>query len=184
MTSEAQNGAHGISRDDLIAVARAVRTRGLQGEIVADLLTDFPDRFESLVKLFAITPQGDVREVELENHWFQSGRVVLKIAGFDSIESAQSLVGWEFAVPESERVQLEADEYYEYELIGCQVETILKTPVGTVSKLIRTGGADVLVVENQNGHEHLIPLAEAICVEIDVAEKLIRIDPPEGLLEF
>ena len=34
------------------------------------------------------------------------------------------------------------------------------------------------------GREHMIPLAETICVEIDVEEKLIRVDAPEGLLEF
>ena len=34
--------------DDLIVVAHIVKVRGLRGEVVADLLTDFPDRFEEL----------------------------------------------------------------------------------------------------------------------------------------
>jgi hypothetical protein len=32
--------------------------------------------------------------------------------------------------------------------------------------------------------EVLVPLASAICVNIDVQAKRIRIDPPEGLLEL
>src|SRR5688572_32783305 len=79
---------------DLVIVARAVKTRGLKGELVAELLTDFPDRFADISSLIAVSPEGARKSVELESHWFQQGRVVLKFAGFDSIEDAQELVGF------------------------------------------------------------------------------------------
>jgi ribosomal 30S subunit maturation factor RimM len=44
-------------------------------------------------------------------------------------------------------------------------------------------GASVLTVEGPDG-EVLVPLAAEICVEVDVAARRIRIDPPEGLLEL
>jgi ribosomal 30S subunit maturation factor RimM len=53
-----------------------------------------------------------------------------------------------------------------------------------VREIMRTGGVEMLVVENQEGREYLIPMAEEICVLIDVEQKLIRVDAPEGLLEF
>ena len=172
--------------DELVAVARAAKTRGLRGEIVADLLTDFPERFEGLEELIAVTPAGQRLRLVLEDHWFQSGRIVLKFAGYDSIEAASTLVGYEFAVPESERVELEEDEFYDWELIGCRVETVEGEELGLVREVLKTGGdAEVLLVEKaEAGREHLIPLAESICVEIDIENKLIRVDPPEGLLEF
>ena len=174
-----------FSRDELVAVARAVRTRGLRGELVADLLTDFPERFEGLKRLVAISADASCMWLALEDHWFQGGRIVLKFAGYDSIEQASALVGCEFAVPESERVELPEDEYYDWELAGCRVETIEGEPLGRVREVLRTGGVEVLVVEREaSEREHLIPLAEAICVEIDVENKLIRVDAPEGLLEF
>ena len=172
-------------RGELVAVARAVRIRGLRGELVAELLTDFPERFENLERLIAVAPGGERKVLALEEHWFQSGRVVLKFAGYDSPEEAGALVGSEFAVTEAERVELPDDEYYDWELAGCLVETVSGERIGRVREVMRTGGVETLVVENeQAAREHLIPLAETICVEIDVEHKLIRVDVPEGLLEF
>lgn len=171
--------------DELVAVAHAVKTRGLRGEVVAELLTDFPERFEGLENLIAVRPDGRRLLLTLEEHWFQAGRIILKFAGYDSIEEASALVGSEFAVPESERVRLPEDEFYDWELEGCRVETIGGADLGRVREVMRTGGVEVLVVENSaEGREHLIPMAEEICVEIDVEQKLIRVDPPAGLLEF
>jgi 16S rRNA processing protein RimM len=171
--------------EEVVAVARAVKTRGLRGEIVAELLTDFPERFGELENLIAIAPDGERLVLELEDHWLHGERVVLKFAGYDSIEAASALVGYELAVPEAERVELPEDEFYDWELVGCRVETIEGRKLGLVREVMRTGGVEVLVVENaQKEREHLIPLAETICVEIDIERKLIRVDPPEGLLEF
>ena len=173
------------SAEELVAVARAVKTRGLRGEIVAELLTDFPERFEGLEKLIAVAPTGERKSLELEDHWLQGGRIVLKFAGYDSIEEAAALVGYEFAVTEAERVHLPEDEFYDWELAGCRVETIEGERLGVVREVMKTGGVEMLVVENPDGaREHLIPLAEEICVEIDIDNRLVRVDPPEGLLEF
>ena len=171
--------------DDLVAVARVVRTRGLRGEVVADLLTDFPERFDELEELIALTPQGKRKTLFIEEHWFQKRRIILKFAEYDSVEASTDLIGCELTVPESERVKLEEDEFYDWELEGCRVETIEGKQLGQVTGVIRTGGVEVLVIDNPNEkREHLIPLAEAICVEISIEEKLIRVDPPEGLLEM
>lgn len=173
-----------IAAEGLVAVARAVKVRGLRGEVVAELLTDFPERFEGLERLIAVTADGKRMPLELEEHWFHQGRVVLKFAGYDTVEAASKLVGFEFTVPESERVELEEDEFYDWELEGCRVETVEGERLGRVREIMRTGGVEMLVVDNGQGRDYLIPMAEDICVEIDIEEKLIRVDAPEGLLEF
>ena len=178
-------GMAGAAGEELIAVARAVKTRGLRGEVVADLLTDFPERFEGLEELIVVAPDGKRATLALEGYWFQGTRVILKFAGYDSIEAASALVGYEFTVPEDERVELDEDEFYDWELIDCRVETVEGQELGLVSEVLRTGGVEVLVVEKAGAErEYLIPLAETICIEIDIENKLIRVDPPEGLLEF
>ena len=73
--------------------------------------------------------------------------------------------------------------YYEYQLVGCAVETTAGDVVGEVAKVEGGGGASRLVMNGPRG-EILIPLAVDICVEIDVAKRKIRINPPEGLLEL
>ena len=171
-------------RDALITVARATKTRGLKGELVADLLTDFPERFENVSRIFGITPGKAHQELVLENYWFQNDRVVLKFQGYDTPEAAQNLVGFSFALPEDERVELPEGEFYDWELEGCAVADSKGSPVGRVSRILRTGGVELLAVEGEAGREHLVPMAESIVVSIDITSKRIIIDPPEGLFEL
>ncbi|MBK7933009.1 MAG: ribosome maturation factor RimM [Pyrinomonadaceae bacterium] len=169
--------------DDLVAVAKIIKTRGLKGEVVCDILTDFPERFDDLDEVVAVMPDGRRSELKIEDHFFQNGRVILKIVGFDSIESGETLRGAEICVAETDVVELDQGEFFEWQLAGCVVETIDGTPVGEVIELMRTGGTELLVVKG-DAKEYLIPFAEAICVEVDIENKLIRVDPPDGLLEF
>ncbi len=168
---------------ELIVIARAVRARGLKGEIVAQLLTDFPERFEDVEELVLVSPAGERTLVELEDYWFQNDRVILKLADYNDVDAAKQLVGYEFAVPEQDRVPLPEDHYYDWELEGCEVK-VGNEVIGKVSSVMRTGGAEILVISDEMGSERLVPLAASIVVEIDPASKTILVDPPEGLLEL
>ena len=168
---------------ELVVIARAVKPRGLKGEIVAELLTDFPERFEDVEELVLVAPGGERRNGRLEDYWFQNDRVILKLADYDDVETAKELVGIEFAVPESERVPLDEDEYYDWELEGCTVKVGAES-IGKVQSVIKTGGTEILQIADESGKEHLVPLVDSIVVEIDTAEKLIVVDPPEGLLDL
>src|SRR5215216_4625321 len=64
---------------ELVVIARAVKPRGLKGEIVAELLTDFPERFEDVEELVLVSPGGERTTKRLEDYWIQNGRVVLKL---------------------------------------------------------------------------------------------------------
>ena len=178
-------GGEDLDSVELVAVARVAKARGVKGEVACDLLTDFPERFEGLEELIAVFPGGRRERLKLEGHWLHGDRVVLKLEGFDSPESAAALAGCELAVPESEAVELEEGEYYDWQLQGCRVETVEGREVGAVREVLHTGGeAPVLIIRDEKGRENLVPLAESICVEIDVGAKLIRVDPPDELLEF
>lgn len=168
---------------DLVAIARVVRPRGIRGETVADVLTDFPERFDSLSEVLAKFPDGRVEELNIEKHWFQSGRMVLKFVGVDTVEAAESLRGLEICIDEADAVELEEGEFFDWQLEGCVAETIDGTELGTVKELLRTGGTEILVVVGE-GREYLIPFAESICVAVDIDGKKITVDPPEGLLDF
>ena len=168
---------------DLVLIARAVKTHGLKGEVVAELLTDFPERFEDLDEVVIISPSGEQKTGSIEDFWFQKDRVVLKLGGYDDVDAAKQLIGYEFAVPESDRVQLEEDEFYDWELEGCTVK-VGDESIGQVRSVMKTGGAEILVVSDESGKETLVPLASEIVLEIDPAAKTIVVDPPEGLLDL
>lgn len=171
------------SGSDLVLIARAVKTHGLKGEVVAELLTDFPERFEDLDEVVIISPSGEQKTGSIEDFWFQKDRVVLKLGGYDDVDAAKQLIGYEFAVPESDRVQLEEDEFYDWELEGCTVK-VGDESIGQVRSVMKTGGAEILVVSDESGKETLVPLASDIVLEIDPAAKTIVVDPPEGLLDL
>ena len=108
---------------------------------------------------------------------------ILKFYGVDAIEAAERLRNAEICVLESQAVELGDDEFYDWQLEGCDVLTLDGMQIGKVRELMRTGGTELLVVQNDE-KEILIPFAESVCPDVDIENKVIRIDPPEGLLEF
>ncbi len=169
--------------EELVAIAKLAKSRGLRGEIVADVLTDFPERFDDLETVIALLPDGTKQALKIERFFFQKGRIVFKFAGFDSIEAVEIFRGAEICVPESEAVELDTDEFFDWELEDCEVETVTGEKIGRVKELLRTGGTEILVVQGAD-KDYLIPFAETICTSVDVKNKLIKVDLPEGLLEF
>src|SRR5690606_6127968 len=96
-----------LALDDLVAIARIARPRGIRGEVIAEVITDFPERFEGLEAVAAVQPNGERLELTIQNAWFQNERIVLKFEGIDSIEAAEKLRDASICVPESEVVELE-----------------------------------------------------------------------------
>src|SRR5256714_6068457 len=129
-----------IEDDDLIMVAHIVKVRGLRGEVVADLLTDFPERFENLKSLIGISSDGVKRSLQIEAQWFHLDRLVLKFPGFDSIDEAKELVGWDLAVPAEDRVEPPAGSCYEWGQIDCRVGTAGGQQHGLGTGSLRTDG--------------------------------------------
>lgn len=169
--------------EGLVAIARVVRPRGLKGEVVADTLTDFPERFGSLKNVVAVSPQGEERKLTVNDLWFQKDRIVLRFEGIDSVEKAGRLRDAEICIPETDAVALGDDEFFDWQLVGCEVLTADGERLGLVSGVMRTGGTDNIVVAGAQ-KEYLVPFAVSICVEVDLKNKKIVVDPPDGLLEF
>jgi len=168
---------------DLVSIARIARPHGLRGEVVADLLTDFPERFGDLDSVRLRLPSGVIAAWQVEWARPHKDRVILKFLGADDVEQAGMLRGAVLLVTRDELVPLPADRYYDFDLVDCEVATRAGEPVGRVSGVEHFGGAPLLVVVTVENREHLIPLAASICVEVDIARKRIVVDPPEGLLD-
>jgi 16S rRNA processing protein RimM len=174
----------GAAGEELVAVARVVKVRGVRGEVAAELLTDYPERFKRTEELIAVSASGGRETLRVEQSRLHAGRVLLKFAGYETPEAARELVGRELCVPESEAVELGEGEFFDWQLAGCRVETVGGRELGTVREVWHYGAAPVLVVRDEERRETLIPLARSICTVIDTDAKLIRVDPPEGLVEF
>jgi len=170
-------------RTDLVGIARITKTRGLRGEVVANILTDFPERFDKLIDVFGVDDDDRISKLKIENYWFQKERVILKFSGIDSIEAAENLKNTTVCVTEDEAVELGDEEYFDWDLKDCRVVDLEGTEIGIVREVFRAGENENLVVQGTE-KEHLIPFVKAICTEVDIENKVISVDPPEGLLDF
>jgi 16S rRNA processing protein RimM len=170
----------------LLTIARILRPQGRKGEVAAEILTDFPERFQQRQTVFLEVPGGVPQSVTLEGGWPHKGRIILKFSGVDSIDSASRLRGRAVLIPWEDRTPLPQHHYYHSELRGCRVVWERGgREIGTVESVEPTGGVDVLHIRPPEGNaEVLIPLAQEICTRIDVASRTIVIDPPEDLLEL
>ena len=175
-----------VEMQGFIAIAQVVRPQGRKGEVLAEILTDFPSRFEGLQRAFLNDPGNAPRDVTIENTWLHKGRVVLQFAGISSIDEAETLRGRYVLVPEEEKVALAANQYYQWQLKGCQVVAErdgMRNPLGTVTEIERTAGGELLHVSD-GSREILVPFVQAICKVIEPEAGLIVIDPPEDLLDL
>ena len=177
---------------EFVTIARVAKTQGRRGEVAAALLTDFPELFETRRTLFALggtagkAKPGSTaearRRLELEEHWFHKGMVVLKFAGVDSISDAEALVGSEIQVPQSERATLGNDEFYVSDLVGCTV-TDSGREIGRIKDVqFGSGEAPLLVV--QGDKEYLVPFAHAYIEKILLEQKRLEMKLPQGMLEL
>jgi 16S rRNA processing protein RimM len=169
---------------DDVVIARIVKARGVRGEVACNVDTDFPLRFASLNRVTVRMPDGTRLALSIENHWFHQRRVIVKFEGYDTMTAADTLVGGCLVIPEGDEFPLDDGQYYERRLVGSLVVTATGHEVGRVTRLMRTGGTDLLVIDGNGGREHLVPFAEAICTEVDLGAKRITISPPEGLLDL
>ena len=163
--------------DEWITLAVLGKTRGNRGEITAIPLTAKSDRFANLREVYLQSGSDTPRPAELESAWFHDRTLILKFRGVDSISGAETLSGAELRIPASQRAPLEEGEFYQSDLMGCEVVDRSGRLIGTVRNWQDAGGAGLLELDNGM----LIPFARNICVAIDPAAHRITVELPQGL---
>lgn len=169
--------------DDCAVVGRVARAHGNRGAVIVNPDTDFlEERFAVGRELF-VRRAGRIEAVRVNAMRVHLGRPIIALDGVETMNDAEEMAGLELRVPVSDLEALPAGTFYRHDLVGCRVETTAGAPVGEVGAVEGELGASRLVVRSPAG-EILIPLAQAICVVIDIAARRIVVDPPEGLLEL
>ena len=162
-----------------------VKTQGRHGEVAAEVHSDVPERFTEGMKLRALGRSAESpREVEIESLWPHKGLLVLKFRGVDSMSDAETLIGSELQVPRSERAALEQGWNYVSDLVGCALFDHGKE-IGRIEDILfGAGEAPLLIVAGNTGQKFDVPFAEAYLERVDVAERQVRMNLPEGMLEI
>jgi 16S rRNA processing protein RimM len=169
----------------LVAVGEVLRPWGLHGEVRVKPLTDRPEeRFGSLRDFVLWGPEPDRREpCRIASCRFEGDTVLLRMEGVTSPEDARRLTGRLLAVALEDVLPAPEGHFYPWEMAGAAVETRDGRRVGEFVRVEGSEGQPLWVV-TEGGREHLVPAVPEIVVEVNVAERRIVIDPPEGLLEL
>lgn len=182
-------------------LAHLLRPQGRKGELLADLLTDFPDSIPGREGLRLVKPDysGPLEEAPpatVLSAWLpvgkNRGRVVLAFDGVTSITEAEALAGLDLAVASEQRVELEEESNYVSDLLDLSVYDgdLL---VGTITGVKFPASSDgvrleevpsLLEVRSTEGDDLLIPFVKAFVVSIDVPVRKMILKLPAGLLEI
>ena len=187
-------------------LAHLLRPQGRKGELLAELLTDFPERFRDTPRVFLAKPdfagtESEARPAHITNHWLpvgkNHGRIVLTFEGIDSISLAETLEGLDVIIPSTERIELDEDAEYIDDLLDCTVydgPEPIGRPIGKVTAIDFPTTADgarrlpdaapLLTVLTPAGDEVLIPYVQAFIVSISTESHRIEMNLPPGLLEI
>ena len=168
------------SEPRFIAIGRITRPHGLRGELTVEVLTDFPERFDTLkVAYLGDSQQADVWEVTAAR-WHKD-RVLLALRGCEDRTTAEKLRGLMVQIPIEEAMALSEDEYYPHELVGLDVVTTEGEDLGRVSEVIFTKANEVYVVTGPRGQMLLPAIAEVIeHIDLDTGQMTVRL--MEGLV--
>ncbi len=168
-----------------LVVGRVVKPHGVTGELVVDVRTDDPDsRFASGTSLRGRAKGGAERRYVVESARQHSGRLLVRLDGVTDRNEADALRGTLFLVDSADLPEIDdPDEFYDHQLEGLRVQTNTGTEVGTVAEVLHTPAGELLSVRTETG-EALVPFVSAIVTSVSLADQLIEIDPPDGLLEM
>lgn len=167
-------------------VGRIVNTHGIKGEVRVISTTDFEDiRFAPGNRL-AVFKKGDKKPtwVTIESARRHKNFILLTFEGLQNINLVEQFKEGLLKVTKDqlEEDELAENEYYYFEIIGCEVFSEEGEKLGTITDIIETGANDVWELKNPNGKKHYIPYIEDVVKEIDIDEKKIIIHVMEGLL--
>jgi 16S rRNA processing protein RimM len=171
-----------------LVVGRVVKAHGITGEVVVDVRTDDPwDRFAAGTSLRARARDKTERTYVVSSMREHGARLLVRLDGVESRDAADALRGSLFIVDTAELPPIEdPDEFYDHELEGLRVRTVAGRDVGTVTEVLHTAGGELLSVRpaEGDGPEILVPFVAAMVTSVSVADGLIEIDPPDGLLNL
>ncbi len=179
--SNAGSGSPSDGEPEYLVVGSLRRSHGVRGEMVMEIVTDFPERLKPGTKVY-VGPS--YLPMTIENARHHSEGLIIKFREVRSPEEAARYRNKPVYVTTADRPTLPEGHYYDHQLIGfAGVDADTTESIGTLSEIMRTGANDIYVVRRPDGSEVLLPVIPSVVLELDVNRRVIRVHLLPGLIE-
>lgn len=168
---------------ELFRVGKIINTHGLKGELKIFRVSDFDNRFEIGNIMYITTEMKNPIKVTIKNHRIHKGFDLIIFEEFNDINDVEKYKGSELKITGNQLKKLPENEYYYYEIIGCDVFNVTGELIGNVKEILTPGANDVWVLKRADKKDLLIPYIKDVVKKIDIKNKRIDIELIEGLID-
>ena len=172
-------------KSQTVSIGKIVGVHGLNGTCKVYPYADSLEVFASGSEIFLLSAaKATVMAFEVDWSKPHNRLVLLSLKGVSDRNQAEKLVGSEIVVDRAGLPNLETGTYYWHDLIGMAVYSREDVFLGRLEAVMPTGSNDVYVVKRPEGGpnaEILVPALTSVVMEIDLENRRMRVDLPEGL---
>jgi 16S rRNA processing protein RimM len=174
------SGSPQSGEPEYLVVGLLRRPHGVRGDLLMEVLTDFPERLQVGARLFVgsrYTPAViDARRPH-------AAGMIVHLQGVDTPEAAGAYRNQPVYVHSADRPRLPEGQYYHHQLIGLAVIDEQDAEIGRLTEILQTGANDVYVVKRPDNTELLLPAIAGVILNVEPAAGRIRVSIPAGLAE-
>jgi len=166
-----------------VLLGKIVATHGIKGQLRVAVYSGEFETILSLASLMLKGPDGRMETFQVAAAAVHGKKLILSLEEYDNINQSLPLVGHEVYVARNQLPELSEGEFYWSDLLGLRVETDHGEVLGELVDIIATGSNDVYVVKDGK-REYLIPALEDIVLDVNLDAGIMKVSPPEGLLDL
>ena len=166
--------------NDKTLVGKIINTHGIKGNVKIYPYTDDPERFKDLDYLLV----GDeFKELKILDMFIQKGFVYVRFEGYEDINKILGFINSNVYIYDKDRVKLPEDRYFISDIVNMEVRDMEGQLIGEVTDVIENLANDLFQVQKLDGKIFYLPARKEFIKEINVEQKVIIIEPIEGLLD-
>lgn len=162
-----------------LVIGKLRRPHGVRGEMLMDVITDFPERLNPGVSVF-VGPQHLPLQIR-SRRWHRS-ELLIAFEGYHTPEAVGVLRNLYVHVRADDRPSLPEGEYYHHQLLGMKVISDQGKTLGVLGEIIDTGANDVFVVHSLEFGEILLPYTDEVVININLERNEMHVRLLPGLL--
>lgn len=166
---------------DFVYLGKITGTHGVKGDVKVYPFAPDPERFKELKKVY-IVDRGEPVEREIKRCRIMKDFVLLGFMGILDMNDAESIKGCRIAIDKKNIKDLPEGTHFVFDLINCRVFDENHNELGVVWDVLTTGANDVYLVQRDNKKDLLIPVLTSVIKKVDIKNKRIDVELPEGLL--